>query len=216
MTTLEKPNELSEKNALSLSEHERATEVANAMAEKFSLKPEEFKLYKTLEPETGKDVFTVAFAGDYGIEPGKSLKEICDPKNERNYTIRHGGLIYDARKGMTFEVYEQMVNDAYEGITKQEYPKVNFERIRKSNTHPEAFEGTSTWLTGIHMKNPRATLFSGVYGDVREKYGNGALRGGKTQSTAEDKEFRFRPAIRLDEGHPYTITGMLKEAVRKV
>lgn len=104
-------------DALSPEQQEQAIKLTAAMAEKFGVEVNDFSIL-----ETKNGIKTVAYTAGNGIDLGdhpikffdkkRSWNSIFDKKNSKNFMIKVDGKRVDTRTGMTWDVYDAMINAA--------------------------------------------------------------------------------------------------------
>lgn len=159
-------------------QHERATSLQTALAEKFStderkLTPEDFGVVAVGTGEA-QTVLVMLTTGN-GLYRGSYNQIMSDKKaNVASYTIEVDGQKVDTRKAMTWEAYQAF-------IARAEAPLPDSTALRAENGEP----WTATWLTGEQPDDLDAQ-----YGDVSD---GGPYR---NWSTRDDdwNSLWFRPA----------------------
>ncbi len=162
--------------SMSSEQSEQAMQLTGVMAERFSLPESDFSVVSTIEPKTGKNLFTVTYAGEKGLLVGTPKSILKKRKSSDFMTELDDGQVFDTRTGMTPSVYSRLVANAREA----------------GQPLPDS-RGTRTILTG---KNDGRYYISTRYvkktGQVMKSY---------TDLKMRHPSHRFRPAVRIPDSN---------------
>lgn len=173
-----------------------ASEVKQALAEKYNVSSEDFSLF-TYEKD-GETRKTVVYTGANGIDLGDPKEDYDDARswhkvmdnsgqNKARHIVTIDGVEYDDRKGMTYALYDQLVADA----------KAADRPLPDSKDTMITSNSGDTWYSWTMMSGEPLTAMGEApiarVGDV------GSMVRGWTFRGNDAVDLRFRPAVNLDD-----------------